>query len=269
MRLDEGLDPSEVKKATEAAQADENCFAAIALEWHAKFSPTWSESHKRNMLSRLKLYLFPWKGQRHSEEITAPELLTVARRIEERGHLETAHRVLQLAGQVILYGIQKTGRCSRNPAADLRGAIPPATKKHFAPSSPLWKWATFCGLRLVPLLFMRPGELRMLEWTDVDLDREELRLPIERMKRLQKEKDARRGDIAHIVPLCRQALEILQVLQPLTGGGRYVFPGLRSKDRPMSNATLLNALRRMGYTGEEMTMHGFRHMASTHLHELG
>ena len=281
-RLDEGLDPSEVKKATEASQAGVNSFAAIALEWHAKFSPTWSVSHRDKLLGRLKIHILPWLGQRPVEEITAPELLTVIRRIEDKGHLETAHRTLELCGQVLRYAVQ-TGRAERNCAADLKGAIPPPQKKHFAAIlDPVsmghllraidnypGHFPTVCGLRLAPLLFMRPGELRMLEWEQVDFDQQELRLPIEHMKRLQVEKNAGRGDIAHIVPLCHQAMETLRALHSLTGGGRYVFPGLRSKDRPMSNATLLNALRRMGYTGEEMTMHGFRHMASTHLHELG
>lgn len=215
-------------------------------------------------------------------EITAPELLALVRRIEEKGHLETAHRTLELCGQVLRYAVQ-TGRAERNCATDLKGALPPAQKKHFAAiidpvemghllraiDSYPGHFPTVCGLRLAPLLFMRPGELRLLEWKQVDLACQELRLPIEHMKRLQTEKNAGRGDIAHIVPLSLQAQAILQALHPLTGGGRYVFPGLRSTDRPMSNATLLNALRRLGYTGEEMTVHGFRHMASTHLHELG
>lgn len=118
-------------------------------------------------------------------------------------------------------------------------------------------------------MFLRPGELRKAEWSEFDLDRAEWRIPIERMKRSQKEKNSRQGEIAHIVPLSRQALTILRELYQLTGNGRYLFPGLRSKDRPMCDATLTNALRRMGYTGEEMTVHGFRHMASTLLHELG
>ena len=282
VQLSDGLDPSEVKKATAAAQAGENSFAAIAHEWLAKFAHTWSESHRDKLRGRLGLYLLPWLDKRPITEITARELLTVVRRIEAKGHLETAHRTLQLAGQVFRYGIQ-TGRCSRNPAADLKGAIPPPVKENMAAIiNPVemghllraidqypGHYPTICGLRLAPLLFMRPGELRKLEWVNVDFEREELRLPIERMKRPQGEEDAKRGDIAHIVPLCRQAMEILQALHPLTGEGRYVFPGLRNKSQPMSNATLLNALRRLGYTGDEMTVHGFRHMASTHLHELG
>jgi len=130
-------------------------------------------------------------------------------------------------------------------------------------------YVTRCALQLAPLFFLRPGELRKAEWSEFDLDQAEWRIKIARMKRRQQEKDARQGEVAHIVPLPRQALEILRDLQQLTGNGRYLFPGLRSKDRPISDATLTNALRRMGYTGEEMTVHGFRHMASTLLHEHG
>lgn len=277
-----GIDPGEERKATKATESGAGSFESVAREWHGKYSPSWSETHRTKLLRRLELYVFPWLGSRPIDEITAPELLSILRRVEEKGHLETAHRVLQVCGQVLRYAVQ-TGRAERSCATDLVGAIPPPTKKHMASitdpeqvglllqaiHSYPGAYVTRCALQLAPLFFLRPGELRKAEWSEFDLDRAEWRIKIGRMKRRQKEKDARQGELAHIVPLSRQALEILRDLQQLTGNGRYLFPGLRSKDRPISDATLTNALRRMGYTGEEMTVHGFRHMASTLLHEQG
>lgn len=280
--LAQGIDPSEARKQAESLLEAENTFEAIAREWHGRFTHTWSPSHCQKLIRRLELYLFPWLGKRPIDEITAPELMTVLGYIEVKGHLETAHRVLNVAGQVFRYAIQ-TGRLERNPAADLKGAIPPPIEKHMAHlrepkeighllqaiASYSGAFVTCSALRLAPMLFLRPGELRKLEWYQVDLEAREIRLPIEHMKRSQQEKTTRQGEVAHIVPLCRQAREILESLHPLTGDGRYLFPGLRSKDKPMSDAALINALRRMGYTGEEMSVHGFRHLASTRLHELG
>ena len=281
-QIAEGIDPGEERKAVKASEAGENCFEAVAREWHGKFSASWSDSHREKLLRRLELYVFPWMGSRPAGEITAPELLSVIRRTEASGHLETAHRALQVCSQVLRYAVQ-TGRAQSNCAADLKGAIPPPSKKRMASITDPQQVAqllraideyhgTFvvkCALRLAPLFFLRPGELRKAEWAEFDLDRAEWRITIERMKRSQKEKDARKGEVAHIVPLSRQALAILRELHQLTGQGRFLFPGLRSKDRAISDATLINALRRMGYTGEEMTVHGFRHMASTLLHEHG
>lgn len=280
--LANGIDPGEERKATKATESGAGSFEAVAREWHTKFSPSWSETHRVKLLGRLELYVFPWLGSRPVNEITAPELLAAIRRIEANGHLETAHRALQVCGQVLRYAVQ-TGRAERNCAADLKGAIPPPIKKSMASITDPEKvgqllrairdypgaYVTRCALQLAPLFFLRPGELRKAEWSEFDLDRAEWRITVQRMKRRQKEKDARKGEVGHIVPLSRQAIEILRDLHQLTGTGRYLFPGLRSKDRPISDATLTNALRRMGYTGEEMTVHGFRHMASTLLHEHG
>ena len=277
-----GVDPGAERKNAKQAQTGEGSFEAIAREWHGKFSPTWAVSHSKKLIGRMELYVFPWIGKRPVDEISAQELLKVLRHIEEKGHLETAHRVRQVCSQVFRYAVQ-TGRAERDCAADLKGAIPPATEKRFAaiiepkeignllraideyPGT----FVIRCALKLAPLVFLRPGELRKAEWVEFDLGSKEWRIPIERMKGRQRIKDARRGDIGHIVPLCRQAVEVLKDLQELTGAGRYVFPGLRNKDRPISDAALTNALRRMGFSGDEQTVHGFRHIASTRLHELG
>lgn len=281
-QLANGIDPGEIKKAVKAVTSGADSFESVAREWHSKFSASWSESHRKKLLGRLELYLFPWIGKRSVNEITAPELLMVIRKIEAKGHLETAHRVLELCGQVLRFAVQ-TGRTERNCAGDLKGAIPPAASKRMAAITDPVKighlldaidsypgaYITRCALQLAPLFFLRPGELRKAEWSEFDLARAEWRIAIGRMKRSQQEKEARRGEVAHIVPLSRQALAILHDLQLLTGSNRYLFPGLRSKDRPISDATLTNALRRMGYTGDEATVHGFRHMASTRLHEMG
>lgn len=276
-----GIDPTAARKIEKITQSGEGTFEAVAREWHSKYSPRWAASHAVKILRRLELEVFPWLGGRAVGEITAPELLMVLRRVEERGHIETAKRTLQNCGQVFRYAVA-TGRAARDPSGDLRGAIPPPSSKHMAAITDPEQvgellraiqeykgaFTTNCALRLAPLVFLRPGELRKAEWSEFDLERAEWRIPIERMKRRRVEKETRKGEL-HIVPLSMQAVAILQNLYPFTGRGKYLFPGLRSKDRPMSDATLTNALRRMGYTGEEMTVHGFRHMASTLLHEEG
>jgi len=281
-QLANGIDPGEARKAAKSSGQGGDCFEGVAREWHNIFSPSWSESHRKKLLGRLELYLFPWIGNRPANEITAPEILGVIRKIEAKGHLETAHRALELCGQVLRFAVQ-TGRAERNCAADLKGAIPPAISKRMASiTDPVQighlldaidsypgSFITRCALQLAPLLFLRPGELRKAEWSEFNLAQAEWRIAIDRMKRSQQEKEARRGEVAHIVPLCRQAIDILHDLQMLTGQCRYLFPGLRNKDRPISDVTLTNALRRMGYTGDEATVHGFRHMASTRLHEMG
>lgn len=278
----EGIDPSHERKATKTTESGADTFEAIAREWHRKFSPGWAESHSAKLLRRLELYIFPWIGARPVAKVEAHEVLSAIQRIEAKGNLETARRALQVCGQVLRYAVQ-TQRAARNCAADLVGAIPAPAQKHMASITDPIKvghllqaiqnysgsFVTRCALQLAPLFFLRPGELRKAEWSEIDLERAEWRIPIERMKRSHKEKISRQGEVAHVVPLSRQALVILRDLLQLSGNGRYLFPGLRSKDRPMSDATLINALRRMGYTGDEMTVHGFRHMASTLLHEQG
>jgi integrase len=276
-QLAAGIDPGFSRKAQRGAQSGADTFEAIAREWHAKFSPRWVASHRGDVLRRLERDIFPWLGTRPIEEMTAPELLTVLRRVESRGALETAHRLRQSCGQVFRYAVA-TGRAERDPTGDLRGALPLPKERHHAsivePSrvGELLRaidgyegfFVTKSALRLAPLVFVRPGELRRAEWREIDLDEAEWRIPAERMKMREQ----------HIVPLSRQAVAILQELVPLTGRGApgtpgYVFPSARSRARPMSENAVLAGLRRMGYTKEEMTGHGFRSMASTLLHELG
>jgi integrase len=273
-QLEEGLNPSSLRKQAlrAGAEANANSFEAIGREWFAKFSPNWVPGNREAVERRLRRDLFPWIGDRPISEITAPELLSVLRRIESRGANETAHRARQYASQIFRYAVV-TGRAERDPSADLRGALAPVNVKHF-PSITEPKaigelmraiegyqgfFPTKCALRLAPLLFVRPGELRHAEWAEVDLDKAEWRIPANKMK-------ARKP---HIVPLSKQAIAILQELHPATGQGRYLFPCVRTASRAMSNNTLNSALRRIGYTKDQMTPHGFRSMASTNLNEQG
>jgi len=268
-----GVDPSQVRKGLHAeTQADQETFQLIAEEWFTKFEHTWAKNTAETIISRLRKDIFPYIGTRAIREITAPELLAVIRRIESRGAVETARRDMQKCGQVFRYAVA-TGRAERDVAADLRGAIAPPKKRHFASihepkevgellralDGYSGSFVTRSALKLAPLTFVRPGELRHAEWTEIDLEAGEWRIPAARMKMREK----------HIVPLSRQAVEVLRELQPLTGTGKYVFPGERSYARPMSENTVLAALRRLGYVKGEMTGHGFRSMASTILHEQG
>ena len=269
-----GIDPGQARKVQKSIRIEqsENSFEAIAREWHGKYSSNWADSHANKIIRRLELYIFPFLGSRPIAEITPPELLAILRKVESIGILETAHRAQQNCGQVFRYAIA-TGRSVRDPSTDLRGALAPARHGRMATITEPKKIAELlrsidgyegtpvakCALKLAPLVFVRPGELRHAEWAEIDLDKAEWRIPAEKMKM----KDP------HIVPLSTQAVEILNEIQPITGKGRYVFPSVRSYSRPMSENTVLAALRRMGYTKNEMTGHGFRAMASTVLHEQG
>jgi integrase len=214
--------------------------------------------------------VFPWIGARPISEIKAPVLLAVLRRVESRGALETAHWIRTIAGKVFRYALA-TGRAERGPSGDLKGALPQPNEKHYAAIiepkevAPLLRaidgyqgnFVMKCALRLAPMLFVRPGELRHAEWTEVNFDEAVWNIPASKMKMKE----------PHIVPLSKQAVEILRELQPLTGASRYVFPSGRSFARPMSNNAILAALRRMGYDKDTMTGHGFRAMARTILDE--
>ncbi len=254
------------------AQPEEasDSFETVAREWHAKKSTAWSENHAVRIMRGLESNVFPWIGQAPINSITPPALLQVIRRIEARGTIETAHRDLSVCGQVFRYGVA-SGYCERDVAADLRGALTPVVHKNHAAilevqaigellrSIEAYQGSHIvrCALRLLPYVFVRPGELRNAEWTEFNFKSAEWRIPPEKMK-------ARR---MHIVPLSRQALEIIQNdLQPLTGSGPYLFPG-RVSARPMSENTLNAALRAMGYEKGRMTGHGFRSIASTFLNE--
>jgi integrase len=271
--LANSIDPGENRKVQKAVKSERsaNSFEVVAREWFAKFKPGWAESHSDKIIKRFENDVFPWIGGRPINEITAQELLQCLHRIEGRGALDTAHRAHQNCGQVFRYAVQ-TGRAARNPSVDLRGALPPAKREHYASITDPKAVAellraidgfrgTFivqCALKLAPLFFVRPGELRKAEWSEIDLDKSEWNIPAERMKMREQ----------HLVPLPTQAVETLRELHALTGNGRYVFPGARTNDRPMSGAAVNAALRRMGYnTKTEITGHGFRAMARTILHQ--
>ena len=268
-----GVDPGEHRKAEKAAGDDKaaNSFEVVAREWLAKHSPTWAASHGDKIAARLERDLFPWIGRRPIADITAKDLLATMNRIADRGAIETAHRALQNCGQVFRYAIV-TGRADRNPATDLRGALPPVKPSHHAAilepaaiggllraiDGYQGGFVTKCALRLAPLLFVRPGELRQAEWVEIDLNAAEWNIPADKMKT---------GE-PHLVPLAPQAVAILRDLYALTGHGRYVFPSVRTASRPMSDNAVLSALRRMGFAKDEMTGHGFRAMARTVLDEV-
>lgn len=269
--LANGIDPSVHRKAIKTAKADRaaNCFEVVAREWYGKFSPNWAKHHGDRILRRFERDIFPWIGERPIAELKATELLAVVRRIETRGALETAHRALANCGQVMRYAIA-TDRAERDIATDLRGALPPVKGENFAAVTDPSKVAELlrtldgykgtltvaCALRLAPLVFVRPGELRKALWADIDLKAAEWRYHVTKT------------DTDHIVPLSTQAIAILSELQGLTGDGEYVFPGARTNGRPMSDNAILAAMRRMGIGKDEMSGHGFRAMARTILDEV-
>ena len=270
--LSDGIDPQELKKSQKTSEAGLESFKAIAQEWLVKFSPNWADSHTSKITSRLNKDVYPYIGSRPINDINAPELLSVLRRVENRGAIETAHRIRQHCGQVFRYAVA-SGHAERDPSQDLRGALRPSKSVHLASITDPKKiggllraletyeghFITRCALQLAPLVFVRPGELRHAEWEEIDLEAAEWRLPANKMKMKQ----------PHIVPLSEQAIEVLKEIHPLTGGGLYVFPSVRSRKRPMSENTVTGALRRLGYQSGEMTGHGFRSMASTLLNEQG
>lgn len=271
--LADGVDPSLNRKAQNAAKATSaaNSFEVVAREWFAKFKPQWTDGHSEKILARLERDIFPWVGGRPIADVKAPEILACLRRVEKRGAIETAHRGLQNCGQVFRYAIA-TGRAERDIAADLRGALPPVKQTHRAAITEpkaigelmraidgySGSLVTVCAMKVAPLVFLRPGELRQAQWSEIDLDRAEWNIPAERMKMRE----------PHLVPLSTQAVAILREIQALTGDGIYIFPSPRTRTRPMSNNAILSALRRMGYAKEEMSGHGFRAMARTILDEV-
>ena len=265
------IDPSEARKAIKSAKHAEvtNSFEAVAREWLGSKMQNKSEGYQKNVLRRFELYLFPWVGKRPISGINAPELLDVVRRIEKLNKVETAYRTLQATGQVLRYAVQ-TGRASRDVTSDLRGALTPSVTKHMPAFTEPQQVAElmraidgFTGtitvqiaLRLAPLVFVRPSELRKAKWTDIDLDAGEWRYLVSKTK------------TEHIVPLCAQAIKLLKDIQPLSGHGEFVFQGGHNPDKAMSEAAINAALRRMGYdTKTQITGHGFRAMARTILHE--
>lgn len=273
--LADGIDPSAAKRGEKQATAvaAANTFELVAREFHKSKGESWSASYAEKWLRGLEKDLFPYIGGLPLATITAPMLLDALRRVERRGAIESAHTLRQTAGQVFRYGIQ-TGRCERSPAADLQGALKPAIVKHMAAILEPLKVGelmraidgysgqpmTRSALALSALLFQRPGNIRQMEWAWVNFDNALLTIPSQDMKRRIHQKINGRP---HLVPLAPQALAYLAELRPLTGHGRYVFPSLRTGERPMSDNTVNAALRRMGFNQDEMSAHGFRATART------
>jgi integrase len=269
--LANNVDPGAVRKAQKQAKVEETeTVEVIAREWHDKFKSKWTEGYANKLMRHMELDVFPWIGTRPIKEIKAPELLTVLRRVESRGVLDSAHRIREICSMFFRYAVS-TGRAERNPAQDLIGTLTPVKGKHLAAITEPKKvgallraidgykgsFVVQCALRLAPLVFVRPGELRHAEWSEIDFENAEWNIPAGKMKMRE----------PHLVPLSKQAIEILKDLNKLTGSSRYVFPG-RTSERPMSDNAILAALRNMGYARDEMSGHGFRAMARTLLDEV-
>ena len=287
----QGLDPSAERKAERKrhseARAEEarvgaglppsDSFEAVAREWFAVRRSGWSSSYADKMMARFENDVFPWLGKSPIGKITGPMLLEVCRRIEARGVIETAHRALQDSSQVFAYAMA-TDKIDRNPAAKLKTVLKQPEPKNFAAITDparLGQLLRACdkyaatpvvraALKLAPMLLLRPGELRCAEWSEIDLDAALWTVPAARMKRELREKLL---GAPHLVPLPRQAVEVLRDLHGLTGHAKMVFRGERHHDRPMSDNTINAALRAMGFSQDEVTGHGFRATARTMLHE--
>jgi integrase len=270
--LAQGIDPSAVRQQEkrEKAEAGANDFETIAREWLENIRDKWAPVYHSDTLKRFEAYVFPSVGRRPITQVTAQELLALLRKIETRGTVETARKVARACGQVFRYGIA-SGRCERNPAADLRGALKARPKPKHLAALPASELPSFLGkidgydgevqtqlaLRLIALTFVRTTELRAATWAEIDLEKAEWTIPAERMK----------TKAPHHVPLSRQALEAFRKLQEMNGKWPWIFPG-RAPTKPMSKNTVLFALYRMGYHSR-MTGHGFRALASTALNEMG
>ena len=277
LQKSEGVDPVQLRKVEKlkATRNDGDTFKVVALEWYGKQSPQWSDSHAERSLRQLERDLFPWIGDRAMTDIHPMELLAALQKVEERGAIETADRVLMLARQVWDYWLPTANVQQRNITEGLKGRLTPYRGKTFAAildpvrmgglmraikgykGGPIVRTA----LQLTPLLYQRPGNLRMMEWVELDLDGALWTIPSMKMKRTKLEKE--QGE-AHTVPLPTQALALLRSIHPLTGHGRYVFPGERSHDRPVSDNSVRSALYALGF-GKEQSWHGFRASARTML----
>ena len=274
-----GRDPVQVRRVEKlkALTPAADTFQATALEWYAMKLDSWSSHYAIREKRNLEKDLFPFLGARHIGEIEAIELLATVRRVEERGALDVAHRVLTTAGQVWRYA-EATGRAQRDVSADIRGALKPHQGRHFAAITDPVKLGALirvirgyqggpivrAALQLAPMLFQRPGELRAAAWAEFDLDAAMWTIPSARMKRSVQGKE--NGD-PHQVPLPTQAVEILRKLYPITGHGALCFHGERSHDRPISDNTLRAALLTLGYGPDLQSVHGFRATARTLLAE--
>lgn len=281
--LANGFDPGAVKKAQRAAllSKQEHSFEVIARMWHAGKVEGWAESHSKTTMERMEKNLFPWLGKMLVSEIKLSDIKPILHRIEDRAP-ESARRMYVVLNMIFRFCVA-SDLIMRNPFEGLKPSDimrrEPIEKHYPAITDPKvltsllfaiddfnGSFVVKCALQLAPLVFVRPGELRHAEWSEINFDSSEWNIPVEKMKLSRKEKSKRKGDF-HCVPLCRQANEILKALQPLTGRSPYVFPSARSYLRPMSEAALTAALHRMGYKGE-MTWHGFRASARTILDEV-
>jgi integrase len=274
-----GLDPVQVRKVEKlkATTPAGDTFTATALEWYAMKLDSWSSHYAIREKRNLEKDLFPFLGARRISDIEAIELLATVRRVEERGALDVAHRVLTTAGQVWRYAVA-TGRTTRDVSADIKGALKPHHGKHFAAITDPVKLGTLIrvirgyqggpivrtALQLAPILFQRPGELRGMEWSEINLDAALWTIPAARMKRSV---EGKKNGQPHLVPLPTQAVDILRKLHPLTGRGVLVFHGERSHERPISDNTLRAALMTLGYGPDVQSVHGLRATARTLLAE--
>lgn len=272
-----GTDPVQARKVEKlkATLPDGVTFEAVAAEWYVKQAPQWSESHASRSLRQLERDLYPWLGHRPIAEIHSMELLAVLQKIEARGALETADRVLMLARQIWDYWLPTAKVAQRNITEGLQKRLTPYRGKTFAAIVEPQRFGELlraikrykggpivrAALQLAPVLYQRPGNLAAMEWAELDLDAALWTIPSMKMKRTKAEKE--QGE-PHVVPLPVQAVTVLRNLHPLTGHGRYVFPGERSHDRPISDNTMRSALYSLGL-GNEQTVHGFRATARTML----
>ncbi len=278
-----GNDPGMVRRTELMRQkiAAANTFEAVAREWLSVKQTGWVASQQAKERRRLELHAFPWIGKTPIANLIAADIRPLLDRLVERGTVDMAHRLRQQISAVFQYA-GRDDRVSRDPARNLAGILPEHSQRSYSSlTSPddvgqllraiegfNGQFTTACALRLAPLLFVRPGELRGAEWTEIDLEGAEWRIPAIRRK-LRKRFKEDPNVPPHVVPLPKQAIHTLRELHALTGHGKYLFPGARDAKRAMSNVTINAALRRLGYDGETMTGHGFRHMASTLLNELG
>jgi integrase len=265
-----GIDPSAQRLAARMAAAD--TFEAIGREWLKVQEPKLSAATLAKAEWMLTTFVFPHIGSRPIGEIEATDVLRLLRRVESRGKHETAHRTRQRCSQIFRFAVA-SGRARRDVTVDLRGALAAVKTESLAAIVEPARIgellraiegyqghpAVTAALKLAPYVFVRPGELRAAEWSEIDVADSAWRIPAERMKMKS----------PHVVPLAKQALDIIEELRLLTGGSRFLFPSLRTVARCMSENAITAALRRLGYSGDEMTWHGFRAMASTRLNELG
>ena len=271
-QISQNIDPSLNKQAEKAQIASQGeTFETVSLEWYQKQASVWVPSYSRTVIGRLRKDALPWLGKLPVGDITPKMILACLNRLADRGAVESARRLLNNLDHIFQYAIA-SDRCGSNPAAGLIKALPPVKTKHLASITDVDKIPGLlrsidayegtlivkCALQLAPLTFVRPGELRNAEWSEIDLQTAIWSIPASKMKMRE----------PLIVPLSKQALAILTDLKPLTGNNRYVFPSLRTPLRPMSDNAVLSALRRMGFAKDEMSGHGFRAMARTVMDEV-